>query len=133
MLIDTNVYIALCKGNSVACEVLKSMDNIQVPLNVIAELRYGFINGSRSEQNEIILQKFLAEPRISIVKPSLKTSEYYAELQKMCRDSGRVLSHNDIWIASLARELDKKLVTFDQDFEVFKDIFGDKLIILLHI
>lgn len=131
MLIDTNFYVALNKSDPIALDVLGSINDIQVPLPVIAELRYGFANGSRREQNEAILQKFLAEPRVSIIEPSLTTTKYYAELQKMCRDSGRVLSHNDIWIASLAREIGQPLVTFDQDFEVFKDAFGDKLIILI--
>jgi predicted nucleic acid-binding protein len=99
-------------------------------LPVIAELRYGFAKGSKHEANEQVLQRFLAQEQVSIVLPTLKTTDLYAQLQLFCVTRGKSLSHNDLWIAALARETDDALVAFDQDVEPLREFFGDKLIIL---
>ncbi len=130
MLLDTNAYSALARGVPTIVEIVSDAPELTLPLPVIAELRYGFFKGSRPERNEQVLQEFLAQPQISIVLPTLKTTEHYAELQLLCRRRGKALSHNDIWIAALARETDNTLVTFDKDFTVLAGALGDKLIIL---
>lgn len=67
-----------------------------------------------------MLQKFLSQAHITIVAPSV----VYAALQLYCIQRGKALSHNDIWIAALASEADDMLVTFDQDFSVFSELWG---------
>src|SRR5665213_3441724 len=123
MTIDTNVYSALARGLTTAANLIDDTTEITIPLPVIAELRYGFKKGSKTEHNEQTLQKFLAQPQVSIAIPSMKTTDIYSDLQLYCSNKGRVLSHNDLWIAALSRELESKLVTFDKDFSVLKDIF----------
>jgi predicted nucleic acid-binding protein len=130
MQLDTNAYSALVRGLQSITEIVDGVPELKISLPVIAELRYGFVKGSRTEYNEQVLQKFLAQPQISIIVPSLKTTEYYAQLQLYCSKRGRVLSHNDLWIAALAREANEVLITFDHDFKVLESIFHDKLIIL---
>ena len=130
MFLDTSAYTALNQGNSDMVEVLRGAQSIFLSLPVIAELRYGFVNGSKAEHNEDVLQKFLATSQVLIASPTMETTKHYANLQTICRQSGRALSHNDIWIAAIAYELSQTLVTFDQDFTVFNEIFGKKLIIL---
>lgn len=130
MVIDTNVYSGLVRGYRQAIDAITDAEEIKLPLPVIAELRYGFLKGSQPEKNEMTLQKFLSQPNIHIVLPSLRTTEIYAELQLYCSKRGKALSHNDIWIASLAQESDERLITFDKDFAVFSDVFGDKLVLL---
>lgn len=129
MILDTNAYSALARGVPEVIELIKDKHELKLPLPVIAELRYGFAKGSQPERNEQMLQKFLAQPHISILLPSLKTTEHYAQIQLFCQRRGRALSHNDIWIAALAREANDSLVTFDQDFTTLTELFGDKLII----
>src|SRR5487761_1150500 len=123
MLLDTNVYSALAKGDKSATQVIKDEVEVILPLPVIAELRYGFLKGSKSEYNERVLQQFMEQERVSIVVPTLKTTNYFAQLRLYCTLRGRSLSHNDIWIAALARENDYSLITFDRDFKVLSDIF----------
>jgi predicted nucleic acid-binding protein len=130
MLLDTNAYSALALGEQSVVEVISGASEIKLPLPVIAELRYGFVKGSRSERNEQALQRFLAQEQVSIAVPTLKTTELYAQLQLFCVKRGKSLSHNDLWIAALARETDDTLVTFDEDFKPLLEIFGSKLIIL---
>lgn len=130
MLLDTNVYSALAQGIQSAVNTITGIADLKIPLPVIAELRYGFLKGSQKDRNEQILQRFLGQPNVTIVMPTIKTTNVYAELQLYCSSRGKALSHNDMWIASLARESNDILVTFDNDFMVLTEIFGDKLIIL---
>lgn len=130
MLLDTNAYSALARGEQAIIEVVGSAHELKLPLPVIAELRYGFAKGSRREHNEQQLQRFLAQPQISIVMPTLKTTEHYAALQLFCQQQGKALSQNDIWIAALAHETSDTLVTFDKDFAPLERILGNNLIIL---
>ena len=130
MLLDTNTYSALARGIQTAIDAINSADELKLPLPVIAELRYGFAKGSQTERNEKQLQRFLSQPQVSVIVPSLKTTEYYADLQLLCQRKGKALSQNDIWIASLALETDDTLVTFDKDFSILLEAFGDKLLIL---
>lgn len=130
MLLDTNAYSALALAVPAIVDAVSGAPELKLPLPVLAELRYGFAKGTQLERNERVLQKFLAQPQISIVMPTLKTTEYYAELQLLCKQRGKALSHNNIWIAALARETGDTLITFDKDFAVLSDVFGDQLIIL---
>jgi predicted nucleic acid-binding protein len=41
MLLDTNAYSALARGIPAAIEVISSAQELNLPLPVIAELRYG--------------------------------------------------------------------------------------------
>ena len=130
MLLDTNAYSALARGAQAIIEVVRSAHELKIPLPVIAELRYGFAKGSQSEHNERQLQRFLAQPQISIVMPTLKTTEHYATLQLFCQQRGKALSQNDIWIAALAHETGDTLVTFDKDFAALEKMLGSNLLIL---
>ena len=130
MLLDTNAYSALAQGDKDIVDVVKDAVELKLPLPVVAELRYGFIKGSRLEHNERILQRFLAQPQVAVLAPTIQTTEHYAELQLMCKRKGRALSQNDIWIAALAWEHGEMLITFDKDFEVLAEMLGNKLVVL---
>jgi tRNA(fMet)-specific endonuclease VapC len=130
MVLDTNAYSALALAVPSVVELVNDAAAIKLPLPVVAELRYGFAKGDRPQQNEALLQQFLAQPQVTIILPTLQTTAYYAELQLLCRQRGRALSHNDIWIAALTRESDDTLVTYDKDFAVLADVLGGQLTIL---
>ena len=110
--------------------MLKGRHEIALPLPVIAELRYGFLKGSQKDKNEKYLQRFLAQSNVNIARPSMKTTLIYSEMQLLCNRKGRVLSHNDLWIAALAKEANGILVTYDQDFAVLKEMLPEKLFIV---
>jgi len=130
MIIDTNVYSALDRGDHAAIDALRGQSNVYLPIISIGELRYGFLSGNKQKENEFRLSKFLAQERVDILFPTLKTAELYGQMAARCRKTGRALSNNDLWIAALANEADELLVTYDKDFAVLADIFGDKLVIL---
>ncbi len=127
---DTVTYSALAKNEKSIVKFLQDKHGIAMPINVISELRYGFLKGSKREENEAKLQRFLSQPQIEIVFPTIETTHLYAKLQLHCIKKAKVLSHNDIWIAALTKENNGQLITYDKDFEALKDIFGDQLVIL---
>lgn len=130
MVIDTNFYSALDRGEQSAVETIKNVDNLSIPFCVIGELKYGFNFGKNTLQNNERLSRFLSSGRIEIIYPSPQTLDIYAEISIFCRKSGKVLSHNDLWIASLAIERDEQLVSYDKDFTVLRSRLGDKLVLL---
>lgn len=130
LYLDTNFYTALAKGKEEAVAMLKGRHELCLPLPVIAELKYGFIKGSQKESNERILQRFMAQPNVSISMPTMKTTDIYSELQLHCDKNGKVLSHNDLWIAALTKESKEILVTYDQDFTALKKVMPEMLFIL---
>ena len=130
LFLDTNVYSALANGKEEAINLLKGRHEISLALPVIAELRYGFLKGPQKDSNEKTLQRFLAQPNVEIAVPSIKTTYIYSELQLHCNKSGKVLSHNDLWIAALAKEANGILATYDQDFAALIEVLAEKLLIL---
>ena len=130
MIIDTNVYSALDRGDSTAIDALKGQLDVNLTIISVGELQYGFMNGNRKGENEFRLGKFLSQNNVGILYPTLKTAELYGQIATRCRQTGRALSNNDLWIVAIASEADELLVTYDKDFAVLADIMKDKLIIL---
>lgn len=130
MILDTSAYSALQLGREDLAQLVRDAATIELPLQVMAELAYGFALGSRIDENERQLQQFLSQGTVSILMPTIDTARHYADLAVLCRRAGRVPSQNDMWIAALAHESDRKLVTYDKDFGVFQELFGKNLIIL---
>lgn len=130
MIIDTNTYGALKNGDRNALKLLAEHDSLGVPLPVIAELKHGFVNGSRAAYNQMVLAEFLSKQVVRILYPTLATCDIYADLRLYAQKRGRALSNNDTWIAALAQEDGDTLVTYDKDFAVFQELFGQKLQIL---
>ena len=120
MVIDTSAYSALKKGSKEVQAVFAGADIIVVPVVVIGELRYGFVNGTQIDQNEETLQRFLATEGIRSADVSMDTTMFYAELYRHAQRNGKALSFNDLWIAALAKQLYMPLLTLDKDFEVLR-------------
>lgn len=96
----------------------------------MAELHFGFSLGLKRDKNIYNLEKFMSLEQVDMVFSTVQTIEIYGELASYCRKRGRVLSHNDLWIAALAIEHDTRLVTYDRDFMALSDRLGDKLVLL---
>ena len=130
MIIDTNIYSALDRGDPRVVSILQSSITIMLPLCVLGELHYGFILGARADLNKQRLSTFMSLDFVDVLRSTSKTAEIYGELAFVCRKGGRVLSNNDLWIASLAIEYDVPLVTYDKDFSALSSRLGDNLILL---
>lgn len=115
--LDTNSYVAFCKGDPKILEHFQKADRIFLPFIVLGELRAGFFCGSRSKENERVLLRFLNSPRAQVLYPDEQTSHHYARLFFQLRKQGTPIPTNDLWIAALISQHDLFLCARDQHFD----------------
>ncbi len=113
LAVDSNRYTDFCAGDEKAVQIIRSAEEIHMPLIVLAELRAGFANGNRRAANESLLTRFLNAARTRVVVPDEQTTHFYADLYLSLRKQGRPIPTNDLWIAALVLQHD--LVLFDRD------------------
>lgn len=114
-LVDTNVVIALFAGDPAVMEKLQRQTAIFLCVPVIGELRYGAQASARVETNLARLDEFA---KALIVLPcDLETTRFYATVKFVLRKKGRPIPENDVWIASIARQHNLKLLTRDIHFQ----------------
>jgi tRNA(fMet)-specific endonuclease VapC len=107
----------MLKGNEAVADILKSAETVFLPSFVIAELKYGFRLGTRQEDNEQLLSRFIANKKIRVVLPDNATTDYFTNIAIFAHKKGVQLSTHDLWIAALTEQWDVTLVTFDNDFK----------------
>lgn len=118
LIIDTNVYSGFLRAEGRAVQTLRAAQEIHLPLVVLAELLAGFAAGTRAPKNRAELARFMASPRVHLLKPDAKTAEHYADLFAALRGQGTPIPTNDLWIAALARQHRLPLFSFDEHFAV---------------
>lgn len=114
---DTNAYRLLLDADAEAVELLRTSERICLPVPVLAELRFGFLNGSRARTNLANLDTFLDSPRVEVLSCDEETALRYAELRLQLKRQGTLIPMNDIWIAALALQHGATLFTRDADFD----------------
>ena len=115
--LDTNRYSDLVYGDLNVVRTLKSSTAVFMPFAVVAELRAGFLAGSRAAQNEQLLTQFLNEPRVSLLLSDEQTTHHFAALSSQLRRQGTPLPVSDIWIAALVLQHNLILYTRDAHFD----------------
>jgi predicted nucleic acid-binding protein len=114
--LDTNRYTDLCRGDLAVIEKLARAESVWMPFIVLAELRAGFSVGKRGRENERVLRRFLAKPRVEALYADDATTRVHATLYRQLRQQGTPMSSNDLWIAALAIEHGLVLYSRDQQF-----------------
>ncbi|MBI2339165.1 MAG: type II toxin-antitoxin system VapC family toxin [Deltaproteobacteria bacterium] len=117
IILDTNAYVDLCKGNEKATAVTREAEQIFIPFISLAELRAGYLCGSKAAQNERYLARFLSTARVEILFPDEQTTHHYARLFYQLRKQGTPIPTNDIWIASLTMQHNLMLLSGDGHFD----------------
>ena len=117
LALDTNRYVDAARGVLEATERLRVASEIYLPLIVLAELRSGFVAGSRQMENELLLARFLASPRARLLAPDERTTHHYAALHLQLRRQGTPIPTNDIWIAALVLQHGLTLYARDRHFD----------------
>ena len=115
--LDSNRYTDLRRGLPGVQEVIANAAEVCVPLIVLAELRAGFAFGSKREENESILSKFLRLEGVHVARPDERTTFFYADLYAYLRAKGRPIPTNDLWIAALTVQHNLALFDRDSDFD----------------
>ncbi|MFA6508580.1 MAG: type II toxin-antitoxin system VapC family toxin [Treponemataceae bacterium] len=116
VLIDTNAYAALMRGDVLVADELARHESILFSPIVIGELYDGFRNGSRPKENRAILERFRAKPRTVCVPITDATADWFAEIKRILRSKGKPIPTNDIWIAASCMEHGARLLSFDEHF-----------------
>lgn len=120
--VDTNRYVDFMRGDPEVVERVRRLSRIYVPFVVVAELRAGFLCGTRAERNERALTRFLATSRVTVLWPDEQTSHHYARLFRQLRSQGTPIPTNDLWSAALVVQHGLHLFTRDHHFDLLPQI-----------
>ena len=124
ILIDTNAYAELARGNTHIRGLLQSSDEIIVSTIVLGELYAGFKLGTRSSANMGELDEFLHIPGVTIYPPDKAVTERYGEVIRILKENGTPIPTNDAWIAATALETGSRVVSFDSHFSLVPGIMS---------
>ena len=117
LLLDTNAYSALMAGESGARRLITLAERVAIPMPVIGELLYGFRLGTRSVENQQILQDFLGQRVVDMVGIDFEVCEFYARIGEQLRSCGSPIPTNDHWIAAIAIRHHLSLMSRDRHFD----------------
>jgi predicted nucleic acid-binding protein len=116
LALDTNAYNALGEGEEKLAEETRVAEAIGLPMIVLGELWFGFINGNKLRQNAATLERFLATPRVRVLEVDEQTTRVFGEIATALRQAGKAIQQNDIWIAALCKRHGFALATRDRGF-----------------
>lgn len=122
IILDTNAYSEFKRGNSNAIEIIRRVNNIIICPIVLGELIAGFVLGNKEEMNRRELVDFLSSRRVIQVTIDNQTSEHFALIFKILKNSGTSVPTNDIWIAALSKQLNYPVFTYDKHFNEIANI-----------
>jgi len=117
LALDTNAYRLMMDADAGALDLVRSAERVLLPVPVLAELRFGFLNGTKGRENEAPLVRFLDRPRVEVLHCTEETTVRYAELKLQLKKQGTPIPINDVWIAALVLQHQATLFTRDSDFE----------------
>ena len=116
VLLDTNAYSNLLKGNKVVYRTLSMAEIVYMSIFVLGELYAGFRGGKKELLNKELLNRFLAKPTVQILDATLETAEVFGQLKYDLKVAGSLIPINDVWIASQSIETGSVIITFDTHF-----------------
>jgi tRNA(fMet)-specific endonuclease VapC len=117
LALDTNAYKALGEGNQQLAEEARAAEVVGLPMIVLGELWFGFMNGTKLRENAATLERFLATPRVRVLEPDTQTARGFGEIATVLRQAGIAIRQNDIWIAALCKQYGFALATRDRGFQ----------------
>ncbi len=116
IILDTNAYSELWRGDKDVLKVLEEADVVYASIFVLGELYAGFKGGTKEKVNKAILKSFLAKPTLHILSASEETATIFSEIKHSLKETGNPIPINDVWIAAHTVETGSLLVTYDAHF-----------------
>ena len=114
--LDTSAYSHFCRGAEEVVKLVRRARTVGVPAVVLGELRAGFRQGTRSDDHERELARFLAQPVVSVLDVDEEAAAHWADLFVALRRAGTPVPSNDMWIAAVALRDGATVLTYDGDF-----------------
>jgi len=116
LLLDTNAYTGLIKGDTVIYEQITQADIVYMSVIILGELYTGFYGGSKPDWNISVLKDFLEKETIKIINVTHETAKIFGRIKNELRQKAKMIPINDIWIAAQAIETNSILLTRDKHF-----------------
>lgn len=120
MILDTNAFSAFADGDPALAGVIGKERELAVPVVVLGEYLYGIRHSRFRERYEEWLKRRL--PLFELLPIRRETAEWYAEVRRELKKTGKSIPNNDVWIAALAREHRLGVVSRDGHFEAVKGV-----------
>lgn len=117
ILLDTNRVTDALRGEPAIVDQVEHAAEIHIPFVALAELKAGFLGGSKVATNEGLLAQFLSGPNVEVLYADRETTDVYARLFQFLRGAGTPIPTNDLWIASLAVQHQLILLSRDEHFQ----------------
>ena len=114
LILDTNALSAFVDGDKSLLPVLRSSDDLSIPVIVLGEYLYGIRQSRMRKRYEEWLQRNLLFFKVMAV--GTKTAHHCAEIRQELKTAGCPIPTNDLWIAAIVREHKLPLVTRDGHF-----------------
>ena len=116
MILDTNALSAFIDGEPKLEGRLATASQVAIPVIVLGEFRYGIVGSRHRAKYESWLTRYLADFEILAVTepPTL----VYARVGTALKKAGRPIPANDAWIAALALQHRRPVLTRDEHFDV---------------
>ena len=101
-------------------EVLRRQAGVAIPVIVLGEFRYGIAGSRRRAAYERWLATHL--PDFEVLDVTSDTARSYATLRTALKRAGRPIPANDAWIAALALQHGRTVLSRDEHFDVIEGI-----------
>ena len=118
LILDTNAYSAFMQGREEIASYIKQAEIVLLSEIVIAELLFGFRNGTKLDKNTQQLKHFLDNYYVKEIIVDWNTSDRYSRIATALKKNGTPIPTNDIWIAAHTIQTGAELVSYDKHFEV---------------
>jgi len=117
VLLDTNRLTDAFRGDPATVDTIERSDEVWLPFVTLAEIKAGFLCGSRGHENESMLHTFLGLPGAGVLYADRETTDVYARLFLQLRRAATPIPTNDLWIASLAVQHQLTLMSREEHFD----------------
>ena len=104
---------------------LQRAESIYLTPVVLAELKSGFLGGSRRAENERLLERFVESVRVRVADIDRETAVRYAEIFQFLKKQGTPVPTNDVWIAASAMQFGLRVLTTDVHFQRIPQVIVD--------
>jgi tRNA(fMet)-specific endonuclease VapC len=120
VILDTNALSAFADGVAPVVQQIATADELQVPVIVLGEYRFGISTSRRRREYEAWLIRGRAFWNVLPIVE--ETATHYASIRQQLKRAGLPLPANDVWIAALARQHDLPILSRDTHFDAVPDL-----------
>lgn len=120
MILDTNALSAWAEGSATVEACLRSAERLVVPSIVLGEYYFGIRQSRYRRRYENWLDRYLVLTEIVTVTQA--TADIYADIRLELKRSGNPIPSNDTWIAALARQHARPVLSNDSHFDLVEDV-----------